>query len=97
MYLRTFYRWREAWWRNRATKDLKGPEAEKNLTQLEETKAQLMKLFDRWRRFPEEAGFWRITFRYGRPQKGSTSEARTYWYPRGDVTMESTTKAFGRK
>jgi len=97
MYLRTFYWWREAWWRNRATKDLEGPEAKENLRQLEAAKARLMELFDQWRRFPEEAGFWRITFRYGRPQKGSTLEARTYWYPRGDVTMESTTRAFEGK
>ncbi len=96
MFLRTFYRWREAWWRNRAMKDLNGADGKENLKRLEETKVQLTKLFDRWQRFPEEAGFWRITFRYGRPQKGSTDEARTYWYPRGDVTMESTTKAFGR-
>jgi len=97
LYLRTFYLWREAWWRNRSIQETKGPEAEEDLKRLQQTKAQLLKLFDEWQRFPEEAGFWRITFRYGRPEKGSTIEARTYWYPRGDVTMESTVRAFGQK
>ncbi len=97
LYLRTFYLWREAWWRDRAIEDLEGAEAAKNRRRLERLKARLAGLFDAWKRIPEEAGFWRITFRYGRPQKGSTLEARPYWYPRGDATMESTALAFGRE
>ena len=53
----------------------------------------LKTLFDAWSRFPEEAGYWRITFRYGRP-KISPDETFPYWYPRGETTMETTTAAF---
>jgi hypothetical protein len=93
LYLRTFYRWREAWWRQRAARELKGEAKMQNADALACVKQQLAELFAEWRRFPAEAGYWRVTFRYGKPQKGS-SETFTYWYPRGDVTMESTAEEF---
>ena len=96
LYLRTFYLWREGWWRNRTHGSLEGEAKTANAEALAGVKAKLAGLFDQWSRFPEEAGYWRVTFRYGRPQKGSsTDETYTYWYPRGDVTMETTAAAFG--
>jgi len=55
-----------------------------------------MPLFDQWQRYPEEAGFWRVTFRYGRPNI-SKREVFPSWYPRGSSTMETTAKSFGRQ
>ena len=93
LYLQTFYLWRECWWRNRSDSDLTGEEKTANMAALEQTKARLLKLFDQWEKYPEEAGFWRITFRYGQPE---ISTAFPYWYPRGETTMESTVKNFGQ-
>ena len=95
LYLRTFYLWREAWWRHRAEGDLESKAKAANRQALTACKARLAALFDQWKRFPEEAGYWRVTFRYGRPRKGSSTDGTfTYWYPRGDATMESTVKSF---
>jgi len=96
LYLQTFYLWRECWWRNRAARDLNGKEKSANAAALHEAKAQLMPLFDQWQRYPEEAGFWRVTFRYGRPNI-SKREVFPSWYPRGSSTMETTAKSFGRQ
>lgn len=95
LYLRTFYLWRECWWRHRADRDLKGKDKDKaaNAAALQTAKARLMPLFDQWRRYPEEAGFWRVTFRYGRPK---ISPAFPYWYPKGDTTMETSARSLGR-
>ncbi|MBN2562109.1 MAG: hypothetical protein JXQ75_14380 [Phycisphaerae bacterium] len=92
LYIETFFLWRECWWRHRADRDLKGEAKAANAGVLKAAKARLMPLFDEWKRYPEEAGFWRVTFRYGRP---SISSAFPNWYPRGDVTMETTAKSFG--
>jgi len=94
LYLRTFYLWREGFWRTMANEDLTNEAKTNNAKAIVAVKAALKKCFNQWGRFPEEAGFWRVTFKYGRPQIGScTDETRTYWYPRGDVTMESTMEA----
>jgi len=93
LYLRTFYLWRECWWRHRADRDLKGKEKAANAAALQAAKARLMPLFDQWQRYPEEAGFWRVTFRYGRPK---ISPAFPYWYPKGDTTMETSARSLGR-
>ena len=93
LYLRTFYLWRECWWRNRSGKDLSGEEAVANMVALQQTKNQLLKLFDQWEKYPEEAGFWRITFRYGKPD---IPNYFPNWWPQGETTMESTTKNFGQ-
>lgn len=95
LYLRTFYLWREGWWRQRADRDLTGPCKTENVRALAAAKTKLAGLFEAWGRFPEEAGYWRVTHRYGRPQKGSsTDETFPSWYPRGDLTMESTAVEF---
>ncbi|MBE9509985.1 MAG: hypothetical protein IMY71_03835 [Bacteroidetes bacterium] len=94
LYLRTFYLWRECWWHNRSDKDLTGKEKAANAEDLQQTKKRLLRLFDQWEKYPEEAGFWRVTFRYGKP------EIPNYfpnWWPRGETTMESTAKKFGQK
>ena len=91
LYLRTFYLWRECWWRNRSGNDFTGEEKTANMTALQQTKIQLITLFDQWEKYPEEAAFWRVTFRYGKP------EIPNYfpnWWPRGETTMETTTKNF---
>ncbi len=93
LYLRTFYLWRECWWRNRSDKDYTGEEKTANMAALQQTKIQLFKLFDQWEKYPEEAGFWRITFRYGKPD---IPDYFPNWWPRGETTMESTTKNFGQ-
>ncbi len=68
-----------------------------NAKALTAVKAELKKLFDGWSRFPEEAGFWRVTFRYGRPQKGSSTDGTfPSWHPehQGEETMERTAESF---
>jgi alpha-glucuronidase len=93
LYLRTFYLWRECWWRHRAQGDLKGDAKIANAKALQQTKARLMSLFDQWKRWPEEAGYWRITFRYGKPDIPSNRTA-PHWYPLDDTTTETTAAAF---
>jgi hypothetical protein len=93
LYLRTFYLWRQCWWRRRADRDLTGAAKQTNAAALGTDKARLVELFDQWRRWPEEAGHWRITFRYGKPeilQQG----VFPYWFPRGEDTMERTAADF---
>ena len=97
LYLRTFYRWREAWWRHTADQDLTGQAKSDNAQALVAVKEKLKELFDQWSRFPEEAGFWRVTFRYGRPQQGSSTDGTfPSWHPehQGEQTMESTAESF---
>ena len=95
LYLRTFYAWREGWWRHRAARDLKAEAGAANAAALRKVKAQLKTLFDQWQRFPEEAAYWRVTFRYGRPAH-PPDKAFPYWFPRGDhLTMEATAESFG--
>jgi hypothetical protein len=95
LYLRTFYLWREGWWRHRAARDLTGQAKNENAIALKAAKEKLAALFSAWSRFPGEAGYWCVTHRYGRPQKGSsTDETFPSWYPRGDLTMESTAAKF---
>ncbi|MCD4676837.1 MAG: hypothetical protein K8S18_12720, partial [Desulfobacula sp.] len=93
LYLRTFYLWRECWWRNRSDKDFTGEEKTANIAALQQTKTQLFKLFDQWEKYPEEAGFWRVTFRYGKPD---IPNYFPNWWAQGETTMESTTKDFGQ-
>ncbi|MBE9510825.1 MAG: hypothetical protein IMY71_08105 [Bacteroidetes bacterium] len=93
LYLQTFYLWRECWWRNRSDSDFTGEEKMANMAALKQTKTRLIDLFDQWEKYPEEAGFWRVTFRYGQPE---ISTAFPYWYPRGETTMETTAKEFGK-
>ncbi len=94
LYLRTFYLWRQCWWRHRAGQDLKGEAKAANAEALRADKARLMPLFDQWSRWPEEARYWRITFRYGR-YVIAPDETAPYWFPRGDkTTMEATAELF---
>ncbi len=90
LYLRTFYLWRECWWRQRADRDLTGRTKADNAEALRTALGKLLPLFDAWERYAEEAGFWRVTFRYGRP---TISPAYPYWYPHDDTTMESSARA----
>lgn len=96
LYLRTFYLWRQCWWRNRADRDLTGEEKAANAKALQADKAQLMSLFDRWSAYPEEAGYWRITLRYGQPNL-SPNNVFPFWYPRGDTSMEKAAESFGQE
>jgi len=93
LYLRTFFLWRECWWRQRLAHDLQGDEKRANADAFHAAKARLMPLFERWRDHPEEAGFWRVTFRYGRPAI-SPRETFPYWRPRGEDTMETTASSW---
>ncbi len=92
LYLRTFYLWRECWWRNRMDRDLTGEAKAENAAALAKTKTKLLELIDEWERFPEEAGFWHVTYRYGRP---TMSPAFPYWYPADADTMEESAKKMG--
>ena len=94
LYLRTFYLWRECWWRNRWGNDLMGKARDDNAAALVEAKGKLMALFEQWAKYPEEAGFWRITFRYGRPRI-SPDGIFPYFLPHGQTTMETTAQGFG--
>jgi hypothetical protein len=80
LYLRTFYCWRECWWRKRANEDLSGNAKEDNSQLLARSKVQLKEYIDQWQRWPLEAGHWRITFRYGKPVKSDPAGA--YWVAR---------------
>ena len=93
LYLKTIYLWRECWWRNRSDSDLTGENKTANAAALQQAKVRLFDLFDKWEKYPEEAGFWHITFRYGRPE---TPAYYPYWWPPGEPTMESAAKDFGR-
>lgn len=94
LYLRTFYLLRECCWRDHYDSDLSGGEKKANAAALEEAKTRVMSLFEQWQRYPEEAGFWRITFRYGRPTI-SPNGVFPHFYPRDNTTMETTVKSFG--
>ena len=96
LYLRTFYLWRQCWWRNRADRDLTGQKKAVNALALQTEKAQLKLLFDQWSKYPEEAGFWRVTLRYGQPNL-SPNNVFPFWYPRGDTSMEKAAESFGGK
>ena len=93
LYLRTFYLWRQCQWRHHAMNKLAGDAKKANAEALQADKASLMKLFDQWQRWPEEAAHWRITFRYGR-YKVSPDETCPTWYTCGEKTMESTARRF---
>jgi hypothetical protein len=93
LFLRTFYLWRECWWRDRSDRDLAGAAKAANAAALREAKARLMPLFDQWQKYPEEAGHWHITNRYGKP-KVVPNDTFPSWYTPEDTTMESTTKEF---
>jgi hypothetical protein len=67
LWLRTMHLWRECWWRVRADRDLIGAERQENRQAVAELHDRLETMLDEWKRYPEEAGFWRITYRYGRP------------------------------
>lgn len=67
LYLRTFCTWREGWWRWRAARDLQDEAKTANDMALSQVKARLKAIFNQWQRYPEEAGHWCITFRYGKP------------------------------
>ncbi len=87
------YLWREGWWRHRAKNDLTGEANEANVTALAKVKAELETLFESWRRFPEEARFWCITFRHGLPEC-TPEDSFLRWYFKGKTTMESNAKGF---
>ena len=93
LYLRTFYLWRQCRWRHHAMENLAQDAKKANAEALAADKASLMKLFDQWQRWPEEASHWRITFRYGR-YKVSPDETCPTWYPCGEETMETTARQF---
>jgi hypothetical protein len=93
LYLRTLYQWRDCWWLNRSARDLTGEERASTLSTLREATEQLMSLFDEWQRYREEAGFWRVTFRYGQPDL-SPNNVFPWWYPHGDETMETSAREF---
>ncbi|MCD4727839.1 MAG: hypothetical protein K8R46_09265, partial [Pirellulales bacterium] len=90
LFLRTFYLWRECWWRHRSDRDLSGEAKWANAAALRRAKDRLMPLFDQWQKYPEEAGFWHVTHRYGKP-KIVPNDTFPTWYVPENVTMESTT------
>jgi hypothetical protein len=88
LWCRSLFLWRECWWRNQAASRLSGQAARENLSALERVKKELGKCFDEWAKFPEEAGYWQVTFRYGRPHI-SPGDTFPGWYPKRDETMET--------
>ena len=96
LWLRSALLWRECWWRRRAARDLTGDTAAAaaaNSAALNTARDELRTLFDAWGKYPEEAGNWRITYRYGRPEI-TPDDTFPYWYPKGDKTMEATIDSF---
>jgi hypothetical protein len=92
LYLRTLYEFREYWWRRRRDADLNGKEQNDNRLALKHLRARLNTLFVEWKRFPQEAGYWRITFRYGMPDVERRGVFPN-WYPRGEATtMDGTVR-----
>lgn len=91
--LRSLHLFREFWWRDRADRDLDGEVKATNAKALENVRAQLFELCDRWRDYPEEAAWWRITYRYGEPDL-YLSQPFPYWWPHGrESTMEGMIQA----
>ena len=87
--LRSLYLFREFWWRDRASQELDSDTKEANDEARETVRSELVKLFERWEHFPEEAAEWRITYSYGEPDVHRRG-AFPSWFPRGvDSTMET--------
>ena len=57
LYLKTFYLWRQCWWRDQADRDLEGKEKQANAEALRTDKARLMKLFDQWAQWAGRSWF----------------------------------------
>ena len=91
--LRSLHLFREFWWRGRADLDLAGEVKAANAKAREDVRAQLFELCDQWRKYPEEAAMWRMTYRTGEPHV-YRNHAFPYWWPRGrDSTMEAMIEA----
>jgi hypothetical protein len=95
LYLRTFYTFREGVWRSHAAKRLTGAEQQANAAALAEVKSRLKGFFDQWQRWPEEAGFWRVTYRHGKPPEASQRFFEV-WNCEERRTMESDAERFGK-
>ena len=87
--LRSLHLFREFWWRQRADRDLTGEAKAANAQAHQKVRSRLLELCDQWERYPEEAGMWRMTYRYGEPGV-YRNQAFPYWWPRGrNSTMEA--------
>lgn len=90
LYLRTLHNYREYWWRQRADRDLEGDARTENAAALATVRHELQQLLDDWRRYPEEAALWRITYRHAGEPAVYREKAFSFWWPRGeDVTLEA--------
>ncbi len=95
LYLRTFYTLREGFWRSHAAKTLVGNEKDANSAALTDLRSRLKSLFDQWHRWPEEAGFWRVTYRFGKPPEASYRYFEV-WNSEEHRTMETDAERFGK-
>ncbi|NQU52217.1 MAG: hypothetical protein HQ522_06720 [Bacteroidetes bacterium] len=79
--LKSFYLFRECWWRNRAAKDLQGDAKDKNASALSQALSELRSLIDNdWSNFPVEASYWRITYKYGGEPYVMKRDVFPYWW-----------------
>ncbi len=86
--LKSFYLFRECWWRNRAAKDLQGEAKDENAVQLTKALSKLKSLIDNdWADFPEEAAYWRITYKFGGEPYVLKRDIFPYWWE-SNTTMD---------
>lgn len=94
LYLRSLHYFREYWWRQRAERDLHGQTLAENAAAREAVRAKLLKLMDEWKRYPEDAAMWRITYRYAGEPDILKQNVYPYWWPHGEsTTMEGMLRA----
>ena len=85
LYLRSLFGLREFLWRQRLDRDLSSKEKQENRVALEAIRKRLQSLIVEWKRFPREAGDWRMTFRYYTPAIERRGVFPS-WYSRGEGT-----------
>jgi hypothetical protein len=91
--LRSLHLFREFWWRDRADRDFQGQAKTANAKARQKVRSQLLELCEKWKKYPEEAAMWRMTYRFGEPE-AYLNQAFPYWWPRGrQSTMEAMIKA----
>jgi len=86
--LKSLYLFRECWWRNRAAKDLQGEAKDKNALSLTQALMKLKSLLDNdWASFPEEAAYWRITYKHQEEPYILKRDIFPYWWV-SNITMD---------
>lgn len=87
--LRSLHYFREFWWRGMADRELEGQAQQVNAAARQAVRKRLLQLLDDWRRFGDDAAFWRITYRYSGEPKIYARRVFPYWWPTDlETTLE---------